>query len=200
MKSQSIKVTKSQSSKVAKYQSHKVTELQGRKMFDWLYNFETLKPSNPKRGFTLIELLITVAIGSLMLGGGIATYNNFDRKQKVQAVGRELVLALRSAQKRADSGDKPAGCESLREWAVRRVNLISYETVAVCSGATTYVLSSVKNLPQGIVFNTDFYVRFMTLTGGVVGATTIEIGDVDDNELYVIDITSAGAVDDRGFQ
>lgn len=149
-------------------------------------------------GFTLIELLITVAIGSLLLGGGIATYNNFDRKQKIQSAGRELLLAMRSAQKRADSGEKPSGCVSFQGWAVRRVDLVSYETAVVCGGVYTNV--STKNLPTGTQIGTNFDVRFLVLTGGTVGATTINITDDDASDIYQIEVTSAGAVDDKGFQ
>ena len=150
-------------------------------------------------GFTLIEMMISVAIGALLLGGGIAAYNNFDRKQKVQSAGRELVLALSSAQKRADSGERPVGCGSLEAWAVRRVNVLSYETAVVCDGGV-YTVVATKNLPSSVEVTTGFDLRFLVLTGGVGGPGTIDLEDLDGTTLYQVEVTAAGAVDDKGFQ
>jgi prepilin-type N-terminal cleavage/methylation domain-containing protein len=77
--------------------------------FGLFKNRQTSKPLNS--GFTLIELMISVLIISLLVGGGIAAYNDFNDKQKVIAAGKEYSIILRSAQKRIKSGEKPdSGC------------------------------------------------------------------------------------------
>ena len=50
-----------------------------------------------KRGFTLIELLVTSAIIMILVGVGLAAYNNFNDKQTLDAAAAGLKNNLRMA-------------------------------------------------------------------------------------------------------
>lgn len=59
-------------------------------------------------GFTLIELLITVTIMALLVGGGVAAYNNFNENQKLSQGTNYIKGILRKAQSKTSVGEKPS--------------------------------------------------------------------------------------------
>lgn len=156
-------------------------------------------------GFTLIELLVSLGIGMLLVGGGLVAYNRFDDKQKVVAGGRQLTLALRDAQKRAQSGEKPevGSCEMLDMWRVRKVDVTAYEVAAICDdgGSDDVFDPVVYSLPTGVRFGEEeVNVSFKVITGEVVGATTVVVTDRDGENPYYIEVTGGGAVGDFGSE
>ena len=58
------------------------------------------------KGFTLIELVVVVGIISVITGFGVAGYNRFNDKKKVEQAAKELVSNLRFLQSNAISGIK----------------------------------------------------------------------------------------------
>lgn len=70
-----------------------------------------------KKGFTLVEILVAIGIMSLIIGIGGISYRDYSNRQQVTSAAREIRSALRLAQTRAFSGEKPSGCNG---------NLLSY--------------------------------------------------------------------------
>lgn len=64
---------------------------------------------HPNSGFTLIELMVVVVITALLVGGGVAAYNNFNQNQILNQAASTLKTNLRDAQNRALSGEKVCG-------------------------------------------------------------------------------------------
>lgn len=59
-----------------------------------------------KKGFTLIELLVVTSIISIITGGGLASYVQFNNKEKLKAAALEVKTYLRKAQANALAGVK----------------------------------------------------------------------------------------------
>ena len=52
---------------------------------------------NNEKAFTLIEMMVVVVIGLIVTGAGLVSVNNFNEKQQVEAVRKELIANLRLA-------------------------------------------------------------------------------------------------------
>lgn len=65
-----------------------------------------------KKGFTLIELLVTAAIFSVVTGGGVASYVQFNQREKLKATALEIKTYLRKAQTNALAGAKDCSAAS----------------------------------------------------------------------------------------
>ena len=64
-----------------------------------------------QKGFTLLELLVVVAILVLVFGLSIASFNTFNRRERLKQAALNFKSVLRLAQTRAISVDKPTnGC------------------------------------------------------------------------------------------
>ena len=145
--------------------------------------------------------MISVLIISLLVGGGIAAYNDFNDKQKVIAAGKEYSIILRSAQKRIKSGEKPdSGCGQLYGY---RITTISSGTTAsvdiICDQGSTIIADDVYALSSGTIFLSDSVIIFKTLSQGVEGAQIVELGDINGNYIYQIEITGEGSITDVGI-
>ncbi len=154
-------------------------------------------------GFTLLEIMITVAISSVLVGGGVSAYRIFADRQVIVSAGQGVVVKLREVQKRAQSGEKPQGCvdagETLDGWRIKTTSDKTYQVSGECGGSEYNVES--HNLPQGTNFETDdeFDVFFEVLTGRMSGAEqriTIE----KDSSNYEIIVSPAGGVSALGVQ
>jgi len=62
-----------------------------------------------KQAFTLIELMVAITIGMLVVGFGSVALNDFNEKQKVEAVKQELLADLRLARNYAVTNQLPEG-------------------------------------------------------------------------------------------
>jgi len=162
---------------------------------------------NIESGFTLLEILISAAILSVIVGGGISAYSRFAKRQVVVNAGSEFVVAVRDVQKRAQSGLKPAVCETagltLVGWRVNRNGANQYTIRAVCEnsgGVESFYDEMSEQLVQGSQFTSDFDIRFAVLTGSVSGSglNSITITDAEGSYVYRLSITSAGGINDQG--
>jgi len=94
------------------------------------------------RGFTLIELVITTAIFTIITGGSIASYTQFNQKEKIKTAGLQLETYLRKAQANAIAGVKDkdiCGERVLDGWYIDMENGNLYGS---CSGIDTVIFAS----------------------------------------------------------
>ncbi len=126
-------------------------------------------------GFTLIELLVSTTIMILMFGAGVASYVHFNNNQTAITTGQQLQLMLRTAQKKARVGDKPAGCSILQGYQLAGAaipnSVISIN--AICSSGTIFVDS--YTLPNGVTLQQAISVTFKVLTGGTNQPGTVVV-------------------------
>jgi len=86
-------------------------------------------------GFTLIELLVVTGIMAVLTAVGVASYNQFNDKQKVDQAARELVSNLKKAQSNAAVGRKDSCSQSLEGWYA---DLSARTYYGQCSGGTKF--------------------------------------------------------------
>src|SRR4030042_4247797 len=98
-----------------------------------------------KPGFTLIEILVAVTIILLLTSIGVASYNRFNDKRKVEKITKELETNLRYIQGKATSNEKDctaAVCDCsganyvLTGWYADFTNLLAPTYYGDCSGVT----------------------------------------------------------------
>lgn len=157
----------------------------------------TLFPTGPtslsRSGFTLIEVLVSVAIMILLLGGGIAAYINVDRRQSLQNVCAQMTQYVRTAQKRARVGDKPAGCDTLTSYDLVQTatspDVVSIR--AVCLSGTY----TVEEYEIPTIFSLDEFtaMSFLVLHGGV-DETDVVISSSSPNYRCEFTVESGGSV------
>lgn len=90
---------------------------------------------NGSQGFTLVELLVAFTIGMMLIVGGTVAANNFNARQKVEAVSSQLVEVVTLARNYAMTREKPAGYTLPVEYVV--VTLSVGGTAKVMAGNNT---------------------------------------------------------------
>lgn len=131
-------------------------------------------PRSP--GFTLIELMVAVTILMIMFGTGIASYLHFNDNQTVSSVGQQLQLMMRTAQKKARVGDKPAGCGTLQgyQFTGSTGNSAVMQLTAICAGGVSIASDSYILLP-GTSLQQNVQMTFKVLTGGTDQPGTVVV-------------------------
>lgn len=158
-------------------------------------------------GFTLVEMLVVVSIMGVVFGGSIAGYNAFNQHQVLVNAGKELVSQLRQAQVDARSGIKPTGsCSRLDGYRVSSgSNSTQYTVTAVCNGNPAGA-SSTFTFPGGVRNQNAFTITFQGQFGGVIGVGNgaggldIRLRSDSGSRRYMININSAGGINDLGVQ
>lgn len=142
-------------------------------------------------GFTLIEILVTIGVIALLSGIGLASYNQFNRKQILDQAAKTLKSDLRLAQSKALAGLKDCtvgvcggtsgGCgndgseKSLDGWFVSFTDRL-YTLYGSCGGGTTTFSTKTISLPTNVSFNpVPSAVRFQPLNQGVNLAQTLTL-------------------------
>lgn len=164
-------------------------------------------------GFTLIELLVVIGITVLLVGGGIAAYNNFNQNQILSQAAATLKMDLRDAQNRALSGEKDCSVcggadgtcgtgsddKPLDGWYVNFTGS-SYRIYGSCGGPppgqSTFGDVSV-NLPSELQFSPlPSPILFKSLTHGtnISGSTTITLRHTASGRTQNVIITSSGEI------
>lgn len=166
---------------------------------------QTLHPRQKnvaQRGFTMIELLVVITIITLLVGGGIAAFIEFNDRQTLQAAAKDVQSIFRTAQKRARSGAKPEGCDQLDGFSVRgQAGGNSYQLIAICtlpSGSTEIVTQSYTFDPN-VSFESNLDLKFQALHGGVTGAGSVILSS-SGGKSYQFLVDQGGAVTQGSFR
>lgn len=102
------------------------------------------------KGFTLIEILVVISIASFLVTLGISSYMDFNRRQVLDQVAKNIVNDLRDLQSKASSGDKgPANTcsNALKGWYFKIIDSAHYSLYGNCG--SDFSLKTV-NLPANI--------------------------------------------------
>lgn len=155
------------------------------------------------RGFTLLELLVVVSILVLLFGVGIASFNTFNRRERLKQAALNFKSTLRFAQTRAISAEKPASCVTNNSTFVGiRIEFTSnsYTVKHVCSDGNAGT-DEATTLTKGVTFSSlpaPFTFAALTRLTNLVSDQTIQLTNGTEN--YSIQATANGEVNDLGFQ
>lgn len=151
-------------------------------------------------GFTLVELLIVVSILVMVFGLTIASFNSFNRRQRLLQTALNFKSGLRFAQTRAISAEKPASnCTTFVGIHVT-FTVSGYSIQHACTPEGDVGIIEETILPQGITFGslpTGF--TFKTLTRTVDQASDQTVTFTNASQTYAVEITANGEVNDLGF-
>lgn len=121
-------------------------------------------------GFTMIEMLVTVGVGLLLVGLGIAGYLGFNDRQKILSAAREIETIFQTGANKARSGDL-GGCTQLEAYRLTFVTAadpVTASLASVCSDATVTVTKT-YTLPAGVTVSfapVITQIEFPVLQGG----------------------------------
>jgi len=136
-----------------------------------------------QQAYTVIELLVGLVIVGLLMQIGLASYQDFNRRQLAISVARQLEGDLRLAQQHANSATKPSGfvCSGGESYAGVEFSMSSqtnYTISATCTNGNTTQIKSV-NLPNEAVLirPSDRDILFEPLAAGtdLTAETTIGV-------------------------
>jgi prepilin-type N-terminal cleavage/methylation domain-containing protein len=153
-----------------------------------------------RSGFTLVEVLVVAAVIGLLTGAGVAAYNRFNEKQRVQAAAMEFATELRVVQKRANAGEKPANCNTptprtLRSYTVQTsLDSDIYFTSILCDAYNE--TEPLKSLGKYAKFNLAEQFRFKPLNQGLESTTdvTVKVQALNGNYEYEITAQPGGVI------
>jgi prepilin-type N-terminal cleavage/methylation domain-containing protein len=155
------------------------------------------KKNSSRLGFSLIELLISISIMTILVGGGIVSYINFNEKQRVIGAAREVQTYLRTAQTKARVGDVPDGCDHLEGYSIRALGGDNaLRLVAVCE--TGEVEINQYEINPNVNFDQAVDVTFANLHGGVSGAQSISL--TGSNLSYEFAVTQGGEITEGDYE
>ncbi len=153
-------------------------------------------------GFTLIELIVSIAILLLLIGGLLASYNNYTQGQQVRQSALTVKANLRLAQTWAFSALKPtSGCTELVGYTVG-FSAGAYTMQASCAPEGMAGLITTVSLPTGVTFSpVPQQLTFGVLAQGLItpgAAVTITLSGF--NKTYQLVVSPGGDITDNGFQ
>ena len=155
------------------------------------------------RGFSLLELLVVVSILVLVIGLSISSFNSFNRRERLKQASLNLKAAIRFAQTRAISADKPASCvASNASFVGMAINFTnnSYTVQHVCSDGVAGTDESVT-LPPGISFvSVPSSFTYNALTRVTTLSAFQPILLTNSIETYKLQVETNGQVNDLNFQ
>jgi len=154
-----------------------------------------------KKGFTLVELLIAMSILVTLLGAGLASFNSFNRRERLKQTALTLKSTLRLAQTKAISVEKPtSGCTDFVGMRIR-FTVNSYSMEHECSPEGIVGDADTITFSGGIVFSpvpSDF--TFMTQTNTINIDSPASLTIINGSETYNLTVSPNGSVNDEGFQ
>lgn len=144
-----------------------------------------------QEGFSLIELLVVVSISLLTIGGGVAAYLDFNQRQDVIEVGRNLESALEAARIKARAGEKPSGCPTLIGYQVFVDSIANTAQLrAICQGGAVVTITDYE-LSKAVTISNDMTVNFRTLHGGS-GGGAVYVGA--GGKYYTVEVGPGGNI------
>lgn len=154
-----------------------------------------------KKGFTLIELLIVILILVTIMGLGMASFNSFNRRERLKQAGLTFRSNLRFSQTKAISAQKPTS--NCTTYVGMRISFTqtSYSSQHECDPEGLTGPVELVTLPAGITFlpiPADFTFLTRTNTASIPTDVTITLTNVDQN--YSLTISPSGNIRDLGFQ
>ncbi len=162
-----------------------------------------------RKGFTLIELLVVIGITILIFSMGIASFNRFNRRQRLVQAALTLKSALRFTHTKSVSADKPNTAEDCSPQSLPCCT--TYDGVAVSFTASSYSTrhtcdpegavgpTTTVTLPSGITFSSVPASFTYLRTNETDLASTRTLTLTDGSESYVLTVLTNGTVNDQGI-
>lgn len=154
-------------------------------------------------GFTLIEILVMAAVIGIMVGGGMATYARYDRRQKVEQATLGFANQLRVVQKKADAGQR-TNCviQDLFGYEVTANNDSSSAIETETCGSGGGNIAAIPLAHKTVFKHANFGMKaiFRTLSRGVLFPDlpdydgTILVTDADGLIQYQVEVTTGGYI------
>ena len=156
-------------------------------------------------GYTLIELMVVITISLIIMAMGIASFSQFNKRQKVKVAADDIVSRLRLAQKLATAGSY-SGCAGVfdgTQFSVTSGN--SYKIEIICGGTEFDYADEDYLLVEDVVFvyppdppggdPTAISVRFTPLAIATESLSDFCVKH-EREDLYIkISISQAGVID-----
>jgi prepilin-type N-terminal cleavage/methylation domain-containing protein len=156
------------------------------------YSSSALFPSPTRGGFTLIELLISMSILLLITGAGIASYISLNDRQTLISSAKDLQSYMRAAQKKARSGDKPAGCDTLRGYSVLSAGSAPTIITLQANCDSGNYSADTLTFPLSVSLQNALNMQFLVLSGGVTNAGTVVL--VGSTKTYTFTVNTGGEI------
>lgn len=150
-------------------------------------------------GYTLIEVLLVVAISALMVGGGIAAFIRYNDRQAVLTTALELQTYIRSAQQKAQVGDRPTGCDRLLGYQLTATATNPVVVTLTADCVTSDVVRQTITLRSGITLSQALNLRYAGLTGGFDAAQTVTLTSTS-GYSYRFSVARGGEISEGAFQ
>ena len=151
------------------------------------------------KGFTLIEFTIAITIGMMLIGTGLVSYGDFNKRQTVKTSAQELKNFLRNIQSKALQGEKPIGvvCTILNGYQIT-ISQASVDAHANCSNGNGPTES--LDAPSNVAFSaTQGSFMFKVLGEGVNEQSFINVSGFSSTYQYQLVVNPGGEVQDNGF-
>lgn len=161
-----------------------------------IFNHYSTQNRKKLEGFSLIELIVVVSIMTLLTGGGIGAYITFNDRQTLRTSALEVQTYLRSAQKRAQTGDRPDSCDRLDKYRFFMGANSNIVTIQIACSNTT-ITADQYILPEGIKADAAYDIQFAGLHGGVTGTTDVRLNFK--NYAYEFEVGPGGEISSGDF-
>ena len=149
------------------------------------------------KGFTLIEILVVISITGFLVVMGIASYNEFNRRQILDQAAKNVLNDLRFAQSKASMGNKGkedasecVSSDTLVGWKFEILSDTQYRIYGVCGSKPIFGTKTV-NLPSSLIISGST-ILFKPLNLGIDQDITITITGYSNTKR--INVLKAGTI------
>lgn len=162
-----------------------------------------------RTGFTLIELLVVISIILVVFSFGIASFNQFNKRERIRQAALTLKSSLRFAQSKAMSAEKPesntacspatAPCCTTYYGVQVSFSASGYSIRHTCTPEGPVGPTTTVTFPTGTTFvtvpTTFTYLTTNTLDQAADQTITLTNGVA----TYVIEVLRNGTINDKGL-